>query len=112
MKPEPYLTKRGKELFERLLYHCRELELKDIDSLVLSALAQSLYMIEQASEDLNKNGLYVEAKTGWRQVSPSHTLFKNEMQNIQRLMPKFGLSAEDRDDLKWKPKRKSKLDNF
>lgn len=100
--PADYLTKRGKEIFKRIVKHVKDKNLiEDIDDFELSMLANSFDVFHIAAQKCNQEDYgYIQPVTGkngtFDQVVPEYTIMRNEYQNILKHSPKFGLNPGDR----------------
>lgn len=99
-----YLSEDGKEVYERLIKHCKDkLRMFDIDSLELSMLANSFSLYADSAKICNEKGIsmsFTNDKGGvYEQIRPEYTVMKNEYQNILKHGAKFGLNPGDRDKI-------------
>lgn len=101
MKPEPYLSQRGKEIFQRIFSAIQELELsKDVDALDMSVLANAYDLHASAAEHMNKNGYSQETKNNYSQIKADFTVWKQTADYIKNNSGKFGLNPEAREKIK------------
>jgi P27 family predicted phage terminase small subunit len=93
-----YLTKQGKEIYERIKAHCVQNGiLFEIDEFELAMLANSFDLYNRYANKVNKEEATQKPKEGgWDQVRPEYTVMKNEYQNILKHSSKFGLNPGDR----------------
>ena len=97
MKPESYLPKEAKVIFERILKHVKTNDLDmEIDSLELSMLAFSFWQYSEAMKQGVKEGFTQKFKNGTIQINGIYTLANNAHANILKHSPKFGLTPGDR----------------
>lgn len=109
----PYLTKRGRLIFYRILNHIKDAGIDaQIDDIELSMLANSYDCFERAAKHCNDNGFSkeIEAKQGsFGQIVPEYTVMRNEYSNILKHSPKYGMNPGDREKIFSGMKKKKKV---
>ena len=95
-EPLPYLTKRGRAIFFRIIKHIKDTGvIADIDTFELSALSNALYLYEVTADLCNKaidNGdLYVMNGSN-KQVIPEYNTMQQQYALILKHSSDFGLS--------------------
>ena len=113
MKPEKYLSPRGKRNFKKLekLLQSRGV-VDEIYSIELSMLANELDRYETAIETGNDKGFYnYFEKGGTVQVNAYHTMAKTALDHVMKLGAKFGLSPKDFKDIEGAKEKKEKKES-
>lgn len=109
----PYLTKRGRLIFYRILNHIKDAGIDaDIDNMELSMLANAFDLFEIMSKKCNENGYIapVSGKNGtFDQVVPEYGIMKQQYDIIMKHAPKFGLNPGDREKIFAGMKKKKKV---
>jgi len=112
-QPQDYLTKEGKDIYQML---CRWVKnndaLAEIDSLVVSAAAQSFYTYAIAALEVNKKKPFQTFKTGASAVSGAYSVLKSELSNIIKFSRLFGRDNASRERLMSFAKVKVEEDEF
>lgn len=100
MKPQPYLSAKGKKIFRAIHAHCQKLGIaNDIDSFELSMLANSFDLYAVSAAYCNKHGVSQMSQSGWNQTVAEYSVLKTEYANILKHSAKFGLNPADREKL-------------
>lgn len=96
MTPEPYLTKRGKQIFNKLqnILKSRSQDNNDFSS-DLSMLANEMSKYEDAQEKGNTNGWFNYFDNGTVQVNAYVTMSEKSFNAVKSLSSKFGLNPKD-----------------
>ena len=109
MKPESYLTKEGKEIFNRILKFVQDKNIvEDIDSLGLSALANAYDLHAKAAEEIGGVGAIQTTPNGYEQVSANFTVWKQTGEYIKNHADKYGLNPSAREKIKSISNKKGK----
>lgn len=94
-----FLSELGKKIYARIEQHCRtNVKMKDIYSLELSMLANSMALYFETAEFIRNNGVkmtFVTEKGTYEQIRPEYTVMKNEYQNILKHSAKFAMNPGD-----------------
>lgn len=99
-EPLPYLSKRGKVIFRRIVKHIEDTGvIADIDTFELSMLANCFDLYEVASthcnDQINDGKLYV-MNGSTKQVIPEYNVMQQQYDKILKHSSKFGLNPGDR----------------
>ena len=85
------LSKEAKKIYKRLLGQFPDGFLTDSDSINIEILAQTISMMYDAQNDINKNGLVIDGKP-----NPSVTIYDKCTKTIDLYGKKLGMSPRDR----------------
>ena len=96
MKPQPYLSKNGKSIFNEIAEHLKHNGIIDVDSFKLSVLSDCFDMYAVSCDKINKEG--VSNKHG--QVSPWLSAKDKALNGISKFSPGFGIDPASREKIK------------
>ena len=100
MKPESYLSDKGKKHFERIKQHVLDADsLMDIDSYGLSMMANYLEMYHDAAQAVHDTGSWQVFANGASNVSGAFSVMEKCMGQFLKFSEKFGLSPKDREKM-------------
>jgi P27 family predicted phage terminase small subunit len=108
MKPQEYLTKEGKLIFEEIVKHLPEQI--EIDSFVVSQTAQCLDMLNKASAKINTKGYTQPTKNGYDVVNGDFTMWKEASNRFDKYCATLGLSPSAREKITAFSHKKDKPD--
>ena len=98
IKPEPYIGKEAKYHFDRILEHLENADaLMDIDSYIISMMAQYLKMYNDAAGAVEKEGSWQVFKNGASNVSGAFSVMEKCMAQFLKFSEKLGMSEKDRE---------------
>ena len=97
MKPQSYLSKEGKVIFDKIAAHLVEIGIsEDINSYELSMLANSFDLYAKAAKEVTDNGYQqFNERSHTHTMTPSYNIMKIEYSNIIKHAPKFGINPVD-----------------
>lgn len=107
MKPQDYLSEKGKNIFKEIEKHCPNK--MPIDSFVISQAAHCLDMLHTSSLAIKDGGAYQEANSGYRQISPEFTVWKESSNRFDKYCAMLGLSEAAREKIQAFSEKKDEL---
>ena len=114
-KPHSYLTPNGVKIFNQLLKHLEDVDLKAVDSFELSALANTFDIHQRAAVVINRSddGYTQKTPNGYRQITPEFSIYKDTFDRINKGSDKFGLNPAAREKIKiFMEKEKNELEGL
>jgi phage terminase small subunit len=99
IQPVPYLTKRGRRIFQEIVRHVKESGLdSEIDYIHLTMLANSIDLYEDAADRINKLRASGDPEPYGESGKPSvdFIVMRTEYEKVMKHSPKYGINPADR----------------
>lgn len=112
VEPVPYLTKRGRKIFQEIVAHIKDAGLdSDIDYIHLTMLANSIDLYEDAAMRVNTlrnaDSAYPYGADGKPTVD--YIVMRTEYEKVMKHSPKYGINPGDREKMFAGMKKKKKV---
>lgn len=109
--PQPYLTDRGKEIFNDLLSCIDKRILQKTDSYGLSILANHYYLFEYYTEIINREGGVQVTKSDYSQIRAEWTIASKSAEFIAKHESHWGMNPDAREKLSvvWAKREEKKV---
>lgn len=106
-QPQPYLTAKGKKIYQAICSHLIQHKLLcEIDSYYASSIAHNLdlycrmaVMIEKAEKEVEGSGYFQKFQTGVVQPSPYFTTMNKAFDIFEKGCRNLGMTAKGRDSI-------------
>lgn len=113
--PEPprFLDETGKSVFKKvgeILINHKKLTEADIEALIAYSQAYSLAV--SAYKDIKKNGTTIRTKSGYEQIRPAVTVWRNANDQMRKWATELGLTLLSRHKLQIEPIEEEGLDDI
>lgn len=106
MKPYIKLTKEGTKIFNNIVDHVKDAGRKEIDTYLLSILADAFDEYNVCVADIRKNGF----RNNHDQLSPAVSTRDKALNTIIKLSPLFGIDIKNRESLSAFSEEKEEVD--
>jgi hypothetical protein len=113
VQPVPYLTKRGRKIFQEIVAHVKDSGLdSDIDYIHLTMLANSIDLYEDAAMRINtlRNAESAHPYGADGKPTVDFIVMRTEYEKVMKHSPKYGINPGDRAKIFGGMKTKKKKD--